>query len=186
MIRILKLCTRASFFLFAMLGLMATGTLRADTVVLKNGDRLTGTAIKLDGGKLTFKTGYADAIAIAWDQVASLKVDKPLVLARDKGNLDITSIERTDAGLVVTTATGDSAMDAAAVTVLRAPADQAAYEASLRPGWGHAWTIAANASLAAGQGQLRYGDVWRGSHGGARDEDGQDVALLQFAVWTRQ
>ena len=60
--------------------------LRADTVVLKNGDRLTGTAVKLEGGKLTFKTAYADAIAIAWDQISSLKVDKPLVLPLDKGN----------------------------------------------------------------------------------------------------
>jgi hypothetical protein len=129
--------------------------------VLKNGDRLTGTAVKLEGGKLTFKTAYADAIAIAWDQVASLKVDKPLVLPLDKpdqspsggkGNLSVTSIERTDAGLVVTTAAGDSTMAAAAVTVLRTPTDQTAYEASLHPGWGHAWTIAANASLALAKG----------------------------------
>ena len=52
-------------------------------MVLKNGDRLTGTAVKLDGGKLTFKTAYADPIAIAWDQVANLKVDKPLVLPQE-------------------------------------------------------------------------------------------------------
>jgi putative salt-induced outer membrane protein YdiY len=121
-------------------------------VVLKNGDRLTGTAVKLEGGKLTFKTAYADAFAIAWDQVANLKVDKPLVLPQDKGNLSITSIDRTDAGLVVMTASGNTTMDAAAVAVLRTPADQEAYEASLRPGWGHAWTVAANASLALAKG----------------------------------
>ena len=46
-------------------------TLHADTVVLKNGDRLTGTAIKLDGGKLTFKTAYSDPIVLVWDQVAN-------------------------------------------------------------------------------------------------------------------
>jgi putative salt-induced outer membrane protein len=74
------------------------------------------------------------------------------VLPQEKGNLSITSIERTDAGLVVSTAAGTSTMDASAVTVLRTPADQAAYEASLRPGWGHAWTVAANASLALAKG----------------------------------
>jgi putative salt-induced outer membrane protein YdiY len=52
----------------------------------------------------------------------------------------------------VTTAAGNATMDAAAVTVLRTPADQTAYEASLRPGWGHAWTLAANASLALAKG----------------------------------
>jgi len=148
--------SRAILIVLAFIGLTTSTALRADTVVLKNGDRLTGTAVKLEGGKLTFKTAYADAIAIAWDQVANLKVDNPLVLAHDnaddKANLSVTSIERTDAGLVVTTAAGTSTLDAASVTVLRTPADQAAYEASLRPGWGHAWTIAANASLALAKG----------------------------------
>jgi putative salt-induced outer membrane protein YdiY len=143
---------RAFLLVFAIIGFVAAPTLRADTVVLKNGDRLTGTAIKLEGGKLTFKTAYADAIAIAWDQVANLKVDKPLVLPQDKGNLSVISIERTDAGLVVTTAAGNSTMEASAVSILRTPADQTAYEASLRPDWGHAWTVAANASLALAKG----------------------------------
>jgi putative salt-induced outer membrane protein YdiY len=136
----------------ATLGILTQPVLRADTVVLKNGDRLTGTAVKLEGGKLTFKTAYADAIAIAWDQVSNLKVDKALVLPQDKGNLSVTSIDRTDAGLVLTTASGNTTLDAAAVAVLRTPADQVAYEASLHPGWGHAWTIAANASLALAKG----------------------------------
>src|ERR1700733_3875719 len=145
-----------SVLAFTILLFTAASALRADTVVLKNGDRLTGTAVKLEGGKLTFKTAYADAIAIAWDQVANLKVDKPLVLAHDKedgkGNQNVTSIERTDAGLVVTTAAGSSTLDAASVTELRTVADLAAYEASLRPGWAHAWTIAANANLALAKG----------------------------------
>jgi putative salt-induced outer membrane protein YdiY len=152
MIPTMNIRSRTFFFVFALLTLIARPALRADTVVLKNGDRLTGTTVKLEGGKLTFKTAYAEAIAIAWDQVANLKVDKTLVLPQDKGNLSVTSIERTDAGLVVTTAAGSSTMDAASVAVLRSPEDQAAYEASLRPGWGHAWTLAANASLALAKG----------------------------------
>jgi putative salt-induced outer membrane protein YdiY len=148
--------SRAFVFVCVLIGLIASPALQADTVVLKNGDRLTGTAVKLEGGKLTFKTAYADAIAIAWDQVASLKLDKPLVLARDnadaKGNLSVTSVERTEGGLVVTTAAGSSTLDAASVTVLRTAADQAAYEASLHPGWTHAWVITANANLSLAKG----------------------------------
>jgi hypothetical protein len=152
MIRSKNSLPRSFLFVFVLFALITQQALLADTVVLKNGDRLTGTAVKLEGGKLTFKTAYADAIAIAWDQVANLKVDKALVLPQDKGNLNVTSIERTDAGLVVTTTTGNATMDATAVAVLRTPADQAAYEASLRPSWGHAWTAAANASLALAKG----------------------------------
>jgi hypothetical protein len=141
-------------FAFAALSLLALAApcLHADTVVLKNGDRLTGAAVKLDGGKLTFKTAYADPIAIAWDQVTSLTTNQPLVLPTPKGNLTITAIERSDAGLVVTTPSGPSTLDPAVVTVLRNPADQLAYEASLHPNWGRAWTGAANVSLALARG----------------------------------
>ena len=137
---------------FTLLVLTAAPSLHADTVVLKNGDRLTGTAVKLDGGKLTFKTAYADAIAIAWDQVTSLTTSQPLVLPSPKGNLTITAIERSDAGLVVTTPSGRSTLDPAAVTVLRSPADQLAYEAALHPNWAHAWAGAASLSLALARG----------------------------------
>jgi hypothetical protein len=36
-----------------------SGTALADKVVLDNGDTLTGTVVKLEGGKLTLKTEYA-------------------------------------------------------------------------------------------------------------------------------
>ena len=137
---------------FTAAALASAPRLRADTVVLKNGDRLTGTAVKLDGGKLTFKTAYAAAIAIAWDQVTSLTTSQPLVLPTPKGKLAVTGIERSDAGLVVTTASGSSTLDPAQVTVLRNAADQQAYEASLHPNWGHAWAGAANVSLALAKG----------------------------------
>jgi putative salt-induced outer membrane protein YdiY len=141
-----------SVLALALLLLAAAPSLHADSVVLKNGDRLTGTAVKLDGGKLTFKTAYADAIVIAWDQVISLTTTTALVLPTPKGNLSITGVERSTAGLVVTTPSGISTLDPATVTVLRSPADQKAFEASLHPNWGHAWAGAANVSLALTRG----------------------------------
>ena len=134
------------------LALILAPALHADTVVLKNGDRLTGTAVKLDGGKLTFKTAYADAIAISWDQVTSLTTTAPLVLPTPTGNLSVTGIERSETGLTVTTPSGPSTLPTASVTILRSPADQTTYEASLHPGWAHAWAGAANVSFALAHG----------------------------------
>lgn len=139
-------------WVLTLLTFLDVSTLYADTVVLKNGDRLTGTAVKLDAGKLTFKTAYADPIALAWDQVASLTVTEALVLPSNKGKLNVTSIERSESGLIVTTSSGSSTVDPAEVTVLRSPADQTAYEASLNPTWGHAWAGAVNVSLALARG----------------------------------
>lgn len=138
--------------LAALVALAGARALRADTVTLKNGDRLTGTAVKLEGGKLTFKTAYADAIAIAWDQVTSLTMNQALMLTTPKGTLSVTSVERTEAGLTLATPTGPATLDPAAVTVLRTPADQRTFEASLNPNWAHAWAGAANVSLALARG----------------------------------
>ena len=137
-----------ALLLFNFVWVFAAPTLSADTVVMKNGDRLTGTAVKLDGGKLTFKTDYADAVVITWDQVTSLITAKPLVLPTAQKKLNITSVERSSAGLIVATDAGSATLDPAAVTVLRSPADQQAYEDSLHPNWGHAWAGALNVSLA--------------------------------------
>jgi putative salt-induced outer membrane protein YdiY len=136
----------------SLVALAVAPLLRADTVVLKNGDRLSGTVVKLDGGKLTLKTAYADAVVIAWDQVESFTTSTAMVLPTPKGNLSVTGIERATAGIVVTTPSGPSTLDPVTVTVLRSPADQQAYEASLHPSWGHAWAGAANASLALTRG----------------------------------
>jgi putative salt-induced outer membrane protein YdiY len=140
------------FFAVALFTLFATPLLHGDTVVMKNGDRLTGTALKLEGGKLTFKTAYADSILLAWDQVTSLTVSQPLMLPTAKQTLSVTSIERSGTGLSIATPSGPVNMDPAAVTVLRSPADQQAYEASLHPNWSHAWDGAANVSLALARG----------------------------------
>jgi putative salt-induced outer membrane protein len=127
--------------------------LRADTIVLKNGDKLTGTVLKLDSGKLTVKTNYADVVPVDWDQVVSFTTDQALILPQASGPaLGITAMERTDAGIEVTTATGKVTLKPGDVTVLRSTADQKAYEYTLHPGWLHEWAGTGNVSLALARG----------------------------------
>jgi putative salt-induced outer membrane protein len=135
-----------------MCAMLALPVAHADTVVLKNGDRLTGTALKLEDGKLSLKTAYADVIAISFDQVTTLSLEEPLLLIQPNAAVSITRAERTSSGLVLTSTIGPITLAPAAVTVLRSPADQKAYEASLHPNWGHEWMGAANVSLALARG----------------------------------
>lgn len=140
----------------AVLMLPAAGI--ADTVVLKNGDHFTGTVNQLAGGKLTVTTSYAGAVVINFDEVTSIKLDKPLILPIEthKGKeveikrLEITAVDRTTSGLVVTTASG--AEPAPKFDTLRTADAQKAYEASLKPSFLHGWTGAANVSLALARG----------------------------------
>jgi putative salt-induced outer membrane protein YdiY len=49
----------------------------ADEVVLMNGDRLTGTIVKVEGGKLFLKTEFAGDLQIQADKVKKIMTDKP-------------------------------------------------------------------------------------------------------------
>ena len=57
----------------------------ADEISLKNGDRITGTVVKMENNTLTFKTSYAGEISVTWEEIASIETDLPidLVLSDD-------------------------------------------------------------------------------------------------------
>lgn len=52
----------------------------ADVVVLKNGDRITGTIFRMENEQLEIDTDYAGRISIGWGEVQSLRSDRPLKL----------------------------------------------------------------------------------------------------------
>ncbi|VVM81132.1 hypothetical protein PS862_02596 [Pseudomonas fluorescens] len=61
----------------------ASTPLLADTVWLKNGDKLSGKIILFDGGKLLIQTEYAGAVPIDWKQVKTLESDQQLLVKQD-------------------------------------------------------------------------------------------------------
>jgi hypothetical protein len=61
----------------------ASTPLLADTVWLKNGDRLSGKINVFDGGKLLIQTEYGGAIPIDWKQVKTLESDQQLLVKQD-------------------------------------------------------------------------------------------------------
>ncbi len=59
---------------------LAATAVSADTVWLKNGDRLSGEVILLDGGTLVFRTPYAGRLQIEWADVETLSSSKELLV----------------------------------------------------------------------------------------------------------
>jgi putative salt-induced outer membrane protein YdiY/sRNA-binding regulator protein Hfq len=72
--------------LFSVLGilcsfcLLGAGGALADEIVLVNGNTLTGTIEKVDGGKLTLKTDYSQPIEIEVAKIKKITTDKPIDL----------------------------------------------------------------------------------------------------------
>jgi putative salt-induced outer membrane protein len=135
--------------LFTMLFTMLFATpALADQVVLKNGDRLTGSITKSDGKTLVIKTDYAGEVTVKFDAIQSLT---------STGDLNVTMGGKTAVGpvttsgtdvVVATKAAGSVEAPISSVTLLRSPAEQTAYEKKLHPGWDEGWAGGVNVGFA--------------------------------------
>jgi putative salt-induced outer membrane protein YdiY len=141
-----------ALFLFIGLGSLASRSW-ADTVALKNGDRLTGTISGSDEKQITLKTDYAGEIKVQWTAIAELRSAKPLyVVTPDKktvnGNV---TVEGNDM-IVHTEAEGDVRVPMGSVTTVRSADEQQAYEKSLHPGLLNDWKGGVNVGFALARG----------------------------------
>jgi len=111
----------------------------AEQVTLKNGDRLTGAILSMDGKKLVMKTSYAGEVTIDWGEVTQFSSDKPLVVTKTDKQMVSGPVSSEGSDVMVTTASGPQKLPLADVSAMRSPADQAAYEKSLHPGRLEGW-----------------------------------------------
>ncbi|WP_271410887.1 DUF481 domain-containing protein [Pseudomonas sp. Q1-7] len=83
------------------LAAVSTATV-ADTVWLKNGDRLTGTIRVFDGGKLVLETDYGGTIPLDWKKVATLESERELLIKQgDLNGERAKSLHRAESGKVI-------------------------------------------------------------------------------------
>ncbi len=70
--------------------------LHADTLLMKNGDRLTGIVLQKDGKHLSFKTDYG-TFNIAWAKVEEISSDNPMIVLHGDGTTeDLRSVQSID------------------------------------------------------------------------------------------
>ena len=112
---------------------------RAEQVTLKNGDRLTGAIVSMDGKKLVVHTSYAGDVSIDWGEVSQFTSEKPLVVTRTDKQVLSGPVTTEGQNVMITTAQGKQTLTLADVSAMRSPADQAAYEKSLHPGMLEGW-----------------------------------------------
>ncbi len=67
-------------FLFA-------GDAFADKILMKNGDRFQGTVNKVEGGILTFSTGYADALPLKISEIKKIQTEQPVTIHLINGKI---------------------------------------------------------------------------------------------------
>jgi putative salt-induced outer membrane protein YdiY len=113
---------------------------QAEQVTLKNGDRLTGAIVSMDGKKLVVHTSYAGDVGIDWAEVSNFSSDKPLVITRTDKQVLSGTVATEGEDVMISSSQGSQKLPLADVSAMRSPADQAAYEKSLHPGMLEGWT----------------------------------------------
>ncbi len=131
---------RTSRFVSIFMGLLFPVFALADQVVLKNGDRVTGSIVKKDDKNLTVKTDHLGVVTIPWDQVDTIKADKPLNVVLKDGRTLQGTLATTGGAVEVTTLQTKLNVAPAEIASLRNADEERAYQRLLHPGWGDLWT----------------------------------------------
>jgi putative salt-induced outer membrane protein len=120
-------------------------SLFADQIVLKNGDRLTGTIEQSDGKTLVMKTELAGEVTVDWPSVQGITSSQALHMTLSDGKTVAGTVTTVDGNFVVATPNaGTVTQPKDSVSKLFGEAQQAAYEKSLHPGLLEGWQGGAN------------------------------------------
>jgi putative salt-induced outer membrane protein YdiY len=124
-------------------------------LVLKNGDRVTGSIVKKDDKTITIKTDAFGVISAPWDQVVSITAEKPVTVVLKNGKT-VEGTMATAAGKVeVATKDAKLAVETVEVQTIRDADEQKAYERLLHPGWTQLWGWTGTLGFAGAAGNAR-------------------------------
>jgi putative salt-induced outer membrane protein YdiY len=127
-------------------------TMFADQVVLKNGDRLSGTIMKSDGKTLLIKTEFAGDVTVQWTAIEQVNSSAPLHVDLANGQTVVGPVSTTDDSLAVATGQGTVTQPKTEVKSLRSDSEWTAYQKSLHPGLTQGWAGGANVGFALTRG----------------------------------
>lgn len=101
----------------------------ADSVLLKNGDRISGTIDKSDTENLVIKSDYAGAITIKWSAIDKISASQPVYVTSQAGQVITGTVETEGGKLNVTTKDlGVVSVSKDDVRAIRSQQEQASYQ----------------------------------------------------------
>ncbi len=101
----------------------------ADTIKLKNGDRLTGTIVKSDEKTLVIKTDYAGPVTINWDAIQDVESSQQLNVFSKSGQKIVGTLASSENKIEVTTKdAGKVELAKSDITTMRNNDEQAAWQ----------------------------------------------------------
>ena len=131
---------RRSILLVLCVVALSWSSVLADQIVLKNGDRLTGTIEKSDDTSLVIKSEFAGEVTVQWAAIQQITSDQPLHVVTKDGKMLVGPVTTSDGKVeVATKASGTVEAPKDAVAVMRNDAEQTAWEKLQHPGLLEGW-----------------------------------------------
>lgn len=120
----------------------------ADQFTMKDGDRVTGEIVKKEGDILTVKTVNFGTVTMRWDDIATIRTDRPVNVVLPDGKTVKENLETRGGQIQV----GSQTLAPQDVKTLRNDDVQKAYERLLNPGLLDLWTVTGSLNLAGTKG----------------------------------
>ena len=120
----------------------------ADQIVMKNGDRVTGSIVKKDATTLTIKTVHFGTVTLPWAQVESVKSDAPLTVVLPNNKSVEGTISSSGDKIVVAEKSTQETVPPADIVALRNADEQKAYLRYLKPRLTDLWVVTGNIGIA--------------------------------------
>ncbi len=117
---------------------LSSSLMFADQIVLKNGDRLTGTVVKSDGKILVLHTEFAGDVTLKYEAITQITTDEQLHVDLKNGQTVVGPMTTSDGKIKVTTKAGGTVeAPKEDVAIIRNDAEQTAHDKSMHPGLLH-------------------------------------------------
>jgi len=166
--------------------LLATASqVLSDQIVLKNGDRLTGTIVKADGKTIVLKSDMVGEVSIALDNVENVTADKPLYVTLNDGRTVSGLVTAKNSQFEIKSNKGTVIVERSAIAVVRSEAEQMAYESTLNPGWFEQWHGGADVGFSLTRGNSATTNLALGM-AVSRETSNDKTSLYAASVYNRE
>ena len=180
--------TIKQFVLLIVAAALLCPALYADTISLKNGDRLTGTIVKSDAKTLVLKTEAAGEVTLQWSAIDTITSTQPLHVGLAGGQMVVGPVATKDGQIQVTTqSAGVVSTSKDSVQVIRSDSDQAAYDAAMErlqhPHLGDFWSGTLDTGLSVTRGNSSTLSYTLARKGRSRNGSRQNHGVHHSGVW---
>jgi putative salt-induced outer membrane protein len=127
----------------------------ADQIILKNGDKITGSVVKKDAKALTFKSDVFGSITVPWEKVEALTAVKPLFVVLPGNETVLATLEPKNGQVEVATVDQRREASLSDLVAIRNNDEQVAYERLQNPSWMQLWAGRATLGWAGTRGNAR-------------------------------